>query len=54
MLGQTVTVLRAGDSYEAVALDIDEAGGLIVERPDGTRETLFSGEVGLKRGDGKT
>ena len=32
----------------AFALGIDDAGGLIVEYEDGTRETLTSGEVSIR------
>ena len=35
----------ANPQYEAVALDIDEDGGLILEHADGWRRTEYSGEV---------
>lgn len=45
MRGKTVTVMQGDDTYTAVPQDIDEAGHLIVMRPDGSRRTLCSGEI---------
>lgn len=32
----------------AIAIDIDEDGGLVVQYPDGSRETLSSGEISIR------
>lgn len=52
LLGKTITVYPViGDeksSYKAKAVDIDENASLIVELSDGSRKSLFSGEVSLK------
>ena len=52
LLGKTLTVYPViGDeksSYKAKAVDIDENASLIVELSDGSRKSLFSGEVSLK------
>jgi BirA family biotin operon repressor/biotin-[acetyl-CoA-carboxylase] ligase len=48
MLGKKITVSGLGDPYEAVALDIDDAGRLIVETEDGKVLPLFSGEVSIR------
>ena len=36
----------------AVAAEIDDDGALVVEKPDGTREVLHSGEVSIRTPDG--
>ena len=52
LLGKTLTVYPViGDeksSYKAKAVDIDENASLIVELSDGSKKSLFSGEVSLK------
>ena len=48
MLGRTVTVLEAGGAYDALALDVDESGRLVVQKEDGERLTLSSGEISVK------
>lgn len=47
VLGKPVTVFRGSETFDALAVDLDEAGGLIVER-DGKRQTLVSGEVSVR------
>ncbi len=50
LLGKEVRVVDAladGGFYEAVAVDIDELGHLIIER-NGSREALNSGEVSIR------
>ena len=47
MLGQTVTVHEGERSYQALAVDLDDAGHLILQSPDGTRRTLSAGEISL-------
>lgn len=39
---------RAGGRFAAVAEGIDDNGGLVVRLPDGSRETLRSGEVSVR------
>lgn len=48
-LGREVSLLKAdGTVRHGTALDIDEAGGLVVSFTDGTRETVTSGEVSVR------
>ena len=47
-LNQPVRVVSPAHSYEAVCRDVNELGNLIVERPDGSRETLRSGEISIR------
>ncbi len=47
VIGRSVTVIGANESYTAKAIDIGEDYSLIVER-DGKTERLFTGEVSLK------
>ncbi|HIT54217.1 MAG TPA: biotin--[acetyl-CoA-carboxylase] ligase [Candidatus Fimivicinus intestinavium] len=48
-LGEKIRFLRNNQWFEATAIDIDQNGGLIVTRTDGTRETLNSGEISIRR-----
>ena len=47
-LGERVTVHTAKGSYPATAIDIDGEGRLIVERDDGLRQALESGEISVR------
>ena len=49
-LGRTVRLLPTGSGGEEVAeaVDIDEDFGLVVQRPDGARRTVHSGEVSVR------
>ena len=47
LLGKTVTVTRGEKTYFAAAKEINDRGELVVERENGDRETLFSGEVSV-------
>ena len=47
ILGREIKVIRGDESYSAKALDIDNLGGLIIEK-DGKREILYSGEVSIR------
>ncbi len=47
-LEQPVRVCRSDCTYEAFAEELDAQGGLIVRLPDGTRETVSSGEVSVR------
>ncbi|MBO7310691.1 MAG: biotin--[acetyl-CoA-carboxylase] ligase [Clostridia bacterium] len=51
VLGRTVVFARNGDTFEGVAEEIDDAGGLIVKCKDGA-VTLRSGEITLRINDG--
>lgn len=48
LLGKPISVLKPDGTVPAVAIDIDEECGLVVEYPDGRRETLSSGEVSVR------
>lgn len=43
-----VRVLKPGNEYQAVAHGINHLGELMVEKEDGTRETVFAGEVSVR------
>lgn len=47
VLGKTVTVLRGNETFSALAVAIDEGGGLVVKTETDTL-TLSSGEVSLR------
>ena len=48
MLGERIVVIGAAKTYEAVAVDIDEAGCLIVKKDDGQVALLSSGEISIR------
>lgn len=48
LLGKTVTVHLPQEAYEAVAVGVDPDYQLVVRRPDGTLQTLSSGEVSVR------
>ncbi|MCL2815607.1 MAG: biotin--[acetyl-CoA-carboxylase] ligase [Oscillospiraceae bacterium] len=48
MLGKRVWVSNSNETYEALAVDIDETGRLIVKKDDGRILPLSSGEVTVK------
>lgn len=47
-LGQPVRVLDGERSFEGISRGIDEKGGLLVEREDGTVEKVSAGEVSVR------
>ena len=47
ILGKTITVRENGDSYRALALDIDSAGCLVVQKNDGAVVTLSSPQAAI-------
>lgn len=53
ILGEKIRFLRNNLWSDALAVDIDENGGLMVESAGGIRETLNSGEVSIRKLDGK-
>lgn len=48
-LGQDIYLLRSGQKLPCHALDLDQEGALIVQHPDGSVETVCSGEVSVRR-----
>jgi BirA family biotin operon repressor/biotin-[acetyl-CoA-carboxylase] ligase len=48
MLGQKVVVSGSGEPYEAVAVDIDDIGRLIVRKDNGEILPLASGEISIR------
>ncbi len=49
LTGKEITVIKNGEERRAKALDIDDKGNLNVEYDSGTRETLASGEVSVRK-----
>lgn len=43
-LGRRVTIATVRDTYEGLAVDVDEDGGLVLEMADGGRRTVFYGD----------
>ncbi len=43
-IGRQVAVATSKKTYEGTAVDIDDRGGLVVEREDGSRETVIYGD----------
>ena len=52
LLGKTVRITCSGEPYEALAVDIDEIGQLIVKKANGDILSLSSGEVSLRESPG--
>jgi BirA family biotin operon repressor/biotin-[acetyl-CoA-carboxylase] ligase len=48
LIGKNVSVIRGNDSFDALVLDLNPAGELVVRKKDGTKERLFSGEVSVR------
>ena len=48
VIGKAVNTIRGDDVIRGKVLDIDFEGGLVVERADGTVETMHSGEISLR------
>ncbi len=49
IIGEQIRFLRNQVWSEALAVDIDDNGGLIIALSDNKRETLSSGEVSVRR-----
>jgi len=47
MLGRSITVMGGGTAYAATAVDIDDAGRLIVRSVDGKLRPLSAGEISI-------
>jgi len=43
-LGRRVSIATLAETYQGVAVDIDESGGLILKGDDGSRRTVFHGD----------
>ena len=48
VLGKEITYERNGCLYEGIAEAINDAGNLIIKKPDGSQEVLQSGEISIK------
>ena len=48
MLGKNILVISSDKEYEAVALDINKKGKLIVELPDKSTRVLSSEDISIK------
>jgi len=48
MIGKKIKVIGLGEPYEAIALDIDDLGGLIVEKDTGEIISLSAGEISVR------
>ena len=49
LLGKKISYRKNGEMVEALALDVNEKGNLVIIGEDGRREILNSGEVSLKK-----
>lgn len=47
-IGSEISVVRGDDVRHGRAVAVDDEGGLLVEYPDGTLETVTSGEVSIR------
>ena len=47
-MGRKVYIEERGSQYEGTACGIDREGALIVEKADGTRTSVISGEVSVR------
>lgn len=47
-LDKPVRVVSPAGNYDAMCRDVNDHGNLIMERPDGTQETLSSGEISIR------
>ncbi|MCL2082296.1 MAG: biotin--[acetyl-CoA-carboxylase] ligase [Oscillospiraceae bacterium] len=45
MLGQMITVTGMGEPYNALAVDVDKSGGLVIRKNNGSMSVLSSGEI---------
>ena len=48
IIGKTVDVIKASETYPATVVDITDDCELLIETADGRREILFTGEVSIK------
>lgn len=52
LLGKEVRIISRDNTYEAKVLDITEEGHLLIEKKDGTKEEIYSGEVSVRGKNG--
>ena len=48
VLGKSIQLIRGKESQEAFALDVDRDAHLVVRLPNGSIQTIRSGEISLK------
>ena len=48
VIGREIEVLRGEERYPATAVDIDDAGSLVIRTSDGETRTLHSGEISVR------
>ncbi|MCL2680242.1 MAG: biotin--[acetyl-CoA-carboxylase] ligase [Coriobacteriia bacterium] len=48
LLGQRVRVTRSDEQFEALVLDIDDSGQLVIRTDDGQQLTLSAGEISIR------
>ncbi len=53
-IGKNVKVIAPGESFQALAVDIDDNGALIVQKEDKSRCTVLAGDVSIRAQDGKS
>lgn len=49
VIGKAIDIISKGQITKARVLGIDEAGGLVVERENGVFESLYSGEISIRK-----
>jgi BirA family biotin operon repressor/biotin-[acetyl-CoA-carboxylase] ligase len=47
VIGREINVIRGNETETAMAVDIDDKGGLVIEK-DGKRHVLYSGEISIR------
>lgn len=47
-LGKQISVLRGNEVFHATALSVDDEGGLVIRREDGSVQSVTSGEVSIR------
>jgi len=52
LMGKEVKIVERNYSYEAKVLDITEKGHLLIEKKDGSKEEIYSGEVSVRGKNG--
>ncbi len=52
LMGKEVKIVGRDYSYEAKVLDITEKGHLLIEKKDGSKEEIYSGEVSVRGKNG--
>ena len=48
MLGEEITVISPTETYNAIAIDIDNNAHLIIKTNDGAIKTISAGEISTK------